>query len=305
MSVKDYSHKTVKKAPAPAPPKPKPKPTTKASSTPPAPVAPPTNVAYIDPTKGNMSVVNVGGANPTDYQKAMQDEYIAKGYGAISDPTAVSNLQAMTYKAHGNPATDWAGHFNSVAGLVGAPSEAERQAAQARVDAYYAEKERSKPKWGVIPNGDGTNRMVDINSQEYRDWDANRLRDLFPQPAIEREIRDAGNQWSGGKEYDPLPTPPKPTPDLDILKPTPPVVPPVVTPPVEIPSEPVIPTAPVESTGGTGKFFEEEKMKAPANPPRTGVRTPIYMDTTRQRKVQYPSNASIFTGGGRGIFGAR
>ena len=108
--------------------------------------------AWIDPKTGNMSIVNTQGGDATPYQQKRADEFISQGYVAITDPDVIKKLQTGVLNTSTFKTTqDWQDYFAKVGALVTAPTQAERDAAKARLEQYEAYKQESKPVTTPVP----------------------------------------------------------------------------------------------------------------------------------------------------------
>jgi hypothetical protein len=96
-----------------------------------------TQIAYIDPKTGNMSIIGGGGGDKTEYLKKRGDEFISQGYVPVTDSNIISQLQqgasnTSTFKN----TNQWQDLFNQNAGSVAPLSQTEINAAKQRLSAY-------------------------------------------------------------------------------------------------------------------------------------------------------------------------
>ena len=110
--------------------------------------------AWIDPKTGNMSIVGGRGEDATPYHQKRADEFIAQGYAAITDPNVIKQLQAGVLNTSTFKTTqDWQDYFAKTGALVTAPTQAEMDAAKARLQQYEAYEQSSKPVTTPVPLG--------------------------------------------------------------------------------------------------------------------------------------------------------
>lgn len=108
--------------------------------------------AWIDPKTGNMTITNTQGGDATPYQQKSADEFISQGYAAITDPNVIKQLQAGVLNTSTFKTTqDWQDYFAKTGALVTGPTQAEMDAAKARLQQYEAYKQESQPVTTPVP----------------------------------------------------------------------------------------------------------------------------------------------------------
>jgi len=160
--------------------------------------------AYVDPKTGNISIVGGGGGDKTDYLKKTGDEFISKGYVPITDPNIISQLQQGVRNTSTFENTQqWQDWLAQNASLVTPLSQAEIDAAKARLQQYEAYEQYSKPVTTPVPlgmptsssSGGGSSKRELAETQIQRELAETQIqRELAEMERRQRELAEAQKQ---------------------------------------------------------------------------------------------------------------